>query len=244
MAPSATRSEDRTMTDIAIEQPVELRFVATQGTGEVSALLLRPPDARHLLVLGHGAGAGMRHAFMARISERLAGVKIATLRYQFPYMEAGSRRPDSRATLLATVRAAVATAAQQAPDLPLIAGGKSMGGRMTSLAQADAPLAGVRGLVLLCFPLHPAGRPSSERAAHLQAVSLPMLFLAGDRDQLAELDLLRPVCAGLGARATLHLLPGADHAFHVLKRSGRTDAQVLDDLARTIAAWADAVSWR
>lgn len=232
------------MTDIVSEQPVELRFVATQGKGEVSALLLRPPDARHLLVLGHGAGAGMRHAFMARISERLAAVRIATFRYQFPYMEAGSRRPDSRATLLATVRAAVATAAQQAPDLPLIAGGKSMGGRMTSLAQADAPLAGVRGLVLFGFPLHPAGRPSSERGAHLQDVSLPMLFLAGDRDQLAEPDLLRPVCAGLGARATLHVVPGADHGFHVLKRSGRTDAQVLDDLARTIDAWADALGWR
>jgi len=230
------------MTDIAIEQPVELCFVATQGTGEVSALLLRPPGARHLLVLGHGAGAGMRHPFMARMSERLAGVGIATFRYQFPYMEAGSRRPDSRATLLTTVRAAIATAAQQAPDLSLLAGGKSMGGRMTSLAQAEAPLAGVRGLVLLCFPLHPAGRPSTERAAHLQDVGLPTLFLSGDRDQLAELDLLRPVCAGLGARATLHVLPGADHGFHVLKRSGRTDAAVLDDLARTIAAWADALS--
>jgi hypothetical protein len=234
--------EDRIMTGIASEPSVELRFVATPAKGEVPALLLRPPEARHLLVLGHGAGAGMRHPFMAGISGRLAAAGIATLRYEFPYMAAGSRRPDRRAILLATVRAAVASARAQAPDLTLIAGGKSMGGRMTSLAQAEAPLPGVRGLAFLGFPLHPAGRPSTERAAHLRAVSLPMLFLAGDRDHLADLALLRPVCADLGARATLHVVPGADHGFHVLKRSGRTDAQVLDELARTLAAWADALA--
>jgi hypothetical protein len=152
-------------------------------------------------------------------------------------MEAGSRRPDSRDTLLATVRAAVRMAADAVPDLPLLAGGKSMGGRMTSLAAAEAPLPGVRGLVFLGFPLHPAGRPSTERADHLEKVRLPMLFLQGERDRLADLDLLRPVCAGLGDRATLQVVPDADHSFHVPKRSGRTDDEVLADLASTIAQW-------
>jgi predicted alpha/beta-hydrolase family hydrolase len=219
-------------------QAEPVRFVATAAKGEVSALLLRPERADALLVFAHGAGAGMRHPFMAATGERLAAAGIATFRYQFPYMEAGSRRPDFRAILLATVRAALAAAAAAAPDLPLLAGGKSMGGRMTSLAAAGAPLAGVRGLVFFGFPLHPAGRPSSERADHLDQVDLPMLFLQGERDKLAELELMRPVCARLGARATLHEIPGADHGFHVLKRSGRTDAGVLDDLARTVAAWA------
>jgi predicted alpha/beta-hydrolase family hydrolase len=219
-------------------QAEPVRFVATAAKGEVSALLLRPDHARALLVFAHGAGAGMRHPFMAATSGRLAAAGIATFRYQFPYMEAGSRRPDFRATLLATVRAALAAAAAAAPDLSLLAGGKSMGGRMTSLAAAEAPLAGVRGLVFFGFPLHPAGRPSSERADHLDQVDLPMLFLQGERDKLAELELLRPVCARLGARATLHEIPSADHGFHVPKRSGRTDAEVLDDLARTVAAWA------
>ena len=212
-------------------------FVATPGKGEVSALLLRPAGARWLLVFGHGAGAGMRHRFMAEMSARLAEVGIATFRYQFPYMEAGSRRPDSRATLLATVRAAVAAAGEMAPDLTLLAGGKSMGGRMTSLAAAEAPLAGVRGLVFFGFPLHAAGRPSSERGGHLAAVALPMLFLQGERDQLADLALLRPICSRLGERATLHVVPTADHSFHVLKRSGRSDDEVLAELAPTIAAW-------
>jgi uncharacterized protein len=213
------------------------KFLAAPAK-EVSALLLRPADARWLLVFAHGAGAGMRHRFMAEMSGHLAEVGIATFRYQFPYMEAGSRRPDSRATLLATVRAAVAAASEAAPDLPLLAGGKSMGGRMASLAAAEAPLPGVRGLVFFGFPLHAAGRPSSERGDHLAAALQPMLFLQGERDQLADLTLLRPICARLGARATLHVVPTADHGFHVLKRSGRSDDEVLAELAHNVAAWA------
>ena len=165
-----------------------LSFVATAGKGRVSALLSRPGSARWLLVFGHGAGAGMRHRFMQDMSARLAAAGLATLRYQFPYMEAGSRRPDARPILLATVRAAVDAARAAVPELPLLAGGKSMGGRMTSLAAAAAPLPGVRGLVFFGFPLHPAGRPSTERAEHLERVQLPMLFLQGERDRLAELE--------------------------------------------------------
>jgi predicted alpha/beta-hydrolase family hydrolase len=219
-----------------------LRFEAGSGKGDVSALLLRPADARFLYVFGHGAGAGMRHRFMEAASARLAEHGIATLRYQFPYMEADSRRPDSRSTLLATVRAAVACAADAAPDLPLLAGGKSMGGRMTSLAAADAPLPGVRGLVFFGFPLHPAGLPSTERAAHLAQVQLPMLFLQGDRDPLADLALLGPICARSPERMTLHVVPTADHSFHVLKRSGRTDDEVLDELARIVEDWSAKVA--
>ena len=214
-----------------------LAFVASPGQGRVSALLVRPEDARSLLVFGHGAGAGMRHRFMEEMSARLAAAGVATLRYQFPYMETGSRRPDARATLLATVRAVVDCAGEAAPDLPLLAGGKSMGGRMTSLAAVEAGLPGVRGLVFFGFPLHPAGRPSTQRAEHLARIHLPLLLLQGERDQLAALDLLRPLCAGLGARATLHVIPTADHGFHVLKRSGRSDADVLEEMARTVAAW-------
>jgi uncharacterized protein len=229
-----------TSDDAVSAEPVA--FVATRAKGRVSALLMRPAEARGLLVFGHGAGAGMRHSFMEGMSARLATAAIATLRYQFPYMEAGSRRPDASATLLATVRAAVDCAREAAPDLPLLAGGKSMGGRMTSLAAAEAPLPGVRGLVFFGFPLHPAGRPSTERAEHLARVHLPLLFLQGERDQLAALDLLRPLCARLGARATLHVIPTADHGFHVLKRSGRSDAEVQDDLARMVVAWAATLS--
>jgi hypothetical protein len=219
-------------------EAIACSFVSTAAKGEVSALLLRPAAARWLLVLAHGAGAGMRHRFMAEISAALAAVGIATFRYQFPYMEAGGRRPDPRPTLLATVGAAVAAAREAAPDLPLFAGGKSMGGRMTSLAAAAAPLEGVRGLVFYGFPLHPAGRPSVERGEHLAAVGVPMLFFQGEGDQLADLELLRPVCAGLGARATLHVVPAADHSFHVLKRAGRTDAEVIGELAVATAAFA------
>ncbi len=217
-------------------------FLATPAKGEVSALLLRPAGARWLLVFAHGAGAGMRHRFMAAMSARLADVGIATFRYQFPYLEAGGRRPDMRATLLATVRAAIAAGQAAAPDLPLLAGGKSMGGRMTSLAAAEAPLAGVRGLVFFGFPLHAAGRPSVERGAHLAEVGVPMLFLQGERDQLADLELLQPICAHLGERARLHVVPTADHSFHVLKRSGRTDDQVIAELAETTAAFAARLS--
>ena len=218
-----------------------LTFRATPEKGAVSALLLRPEQARWLLAFGHGAGAGMRHRFMEGMSRALAGVGIATFRYQFPYMEAASRRPDARATLLATVRAALAAAGAAAPDLPLLAGGKSMGGRMTSLAAAEAPLPGVQGLVFFGFPLHAAGRPSSERGAHLARVDLPLLFLQGERDQLAALELMRPLCAALGARARLETVPEADHGFHVPKRTGRSDAEVQGDLATVVAAWASSL---
>lgn len=231
------------------DEPRELRFRASASAGEVSALLVRPAGARWLLVLAHGAGAGMRHPFMAALAARLAGRGVATFRYQFPYTEAGSRRPDPRPLLLATVRSAVAAAADLAPELPLLAGGKSMGGRMTSGAAAAADtgtttgesLPGVRGLVFFGFPLHPAGRPGTERGDHLARVEAPMLFLQGSRDALADLDLLRPVVAALGPRATLHEIAGADHSFHVLKRSGRTDGEVLDELADATAGWAAAV---
>src|SRR5213593_4746916 len=198
--------------------------------GEVSGLLLRPKDARLLYVLAHGAGAGMRHPFLESISQRLAEQGIATLRYQFPYMEQRARRPDPPAVAAATVRAAVAEAARIAPGLPLLAGGKSFGGRMTSTAQAEAPLPGVRGLVFLGFPLHPPGRLGDSRAEHLAQVQTPMLFLQGSRDDFADLKLLRPVVKRLCARATLHLVEGGDHSFHVLKRSGRTDTEVMGEL--------------
>lgn len=227
--------------------PQEHRFEATRSSGEVSALLLRPEDARCLLVFGHGAGAGMRHTFMEKMSERLAQRRIATFRYQFPYMEQGRRRPDHRNILLKTVRSAVSAAAEAAPDLPLFAGGKSMGGRMTSGAVAVEPLAGVKGLVFFGFPLHPAGKPGTERGEHLGDVEVapegrkrcaaPMLFLQGTRDKLADLDLLRPICRDLGDRATLHVVEGGDHSFHVLKRSGRTFSEVLDELADAVRDW-------
>src|SRR5437773_7790822 len=205
--------------------------------GEVSGLLLRPKDARLLYVLAHGAGAGMRHPFLESISQRLAEQGIATLRYQFPYMERRSRRPDPPAVAAATVRAAVAEAARIAPDLPLVAGGKSFGGRMTSTAQAEEPLPGVRGLVFLGFPLRPPGRAGDQRAEHLAQVQVPMLFLQGTRDDFADLTLLKPLIKRLGQRATLHLVEGGDHSFHVLKRSGRTDADVMGEIADAIAEW-------
>jgi predicted alpha/beta-hydrolase family hydrolase len=196
-----------------------------------------PDDAVAALVLAHGAGAGMRHAFMEAISQRLAARGIGTLRYQFPYTEKGGRRIDPEPVLLATVRAAVAEGRAAAGGVPLLAGGKSMGGRMTSRAAAATPLAGVAGLVFLGFPLHPAGQPGVSRADHLAKVDLPMLFLQGTRDTLADLALLRPVLERLGARATLRVFEDADHSFHVRKSSGRTDQQVLDDLAAAVAAW-------
>ena len=200
-------------------------------------LLLQPRDARALYVLAHGAGAGMRHAFMETMAQRLAARDIATLRYQFPYVEKGSRRIDPEPLLLDTVRAAVAMGRDEAGGVPLLAGGKSMGGRMTSRAAAAATLEGVAGLVFLGFPLHPAGQPGISRAEHLSKVALPLLFLQGTRDTLAELGLLRPVVDKLGARATLHVVEHADHMFHVLKKTGRTDEQVLDELADALAAW-------
>lgn len=215
--------------------------IATPG-GEVSGLLLRPAAARALLVLGHGAGAGMRHPFMAAVSQRLAAQGIATLRYQFPYMEAGTGRPDSPAVATATVRAACEAGRRAAGDLPLFAGGKSFGGRMTSTAQSEAPLALVRGFVFLGFPLHPPKRPGTSRGDHLDRVTIPMLFLQGTRDDLADLELIRQVTGRVGARATLHVVDGANHAFEVLKRSGRSNDMVLDELAGTTAAWVAALA--
>jgi predicted alpha/beta-hydrolase family hydrolase len=209
------------------------------GGGRVSALLLRPLAARALLVLGHGAGAGMRHPFMEGVSQRLAEAGIATLRYQFPYMEKGLPRTDSPAVATATVRAACALAQAEIPGLPLVAGGKSFGGRMTSTAQAEEALPGVRGVVFFGFPLHPPKRPGTSRAEHLARIVVPMLFLQGTRDDLADLDLMRSVTAPLGPLATLHIVEGGDHSFAVLKRSGRTAVEVLAELAETTAAWID-----
>ena len=217
----------------------ELKFLASQSAGEVSAILDRPETARWLLVLGHGAGAGMRHRFMNDIVAVLGARGIATFRYQFPYLEHKTYRPDPQPILLATVRSAVEAARGAAGDLPFLAGGKSMGGRMTSLAASKEALNGVRGIVFFGFPLHPANAPATERAEHLQRVAVPMLFLQGTRDKLAELSLLQPVIGLLGPAATLHVLEGADHGFDMLKRSGRTSAEVLEELADTGAEWAD-----
>jgi uncharacterized protein len=216
----------------------ELKF-GVGGREHVSALLMRPEEARACYVFAHGAGAGMRHASMEAIATGLAGRGIATLRYQFPYMEKGGKRPDPPALAHATVRAAVAEAARSCAGLPLIAGGKSFGGRMTSQAQAKAPLEGVKGIAFFAFPLHPAGKASADRAGHLADIEMPMLFLQGTRDALAELSLLEPVVKGLGSRATLHLAEGADHSFHVLKSSGRNDREVLVEILDAFAAWAD-----
>ncbi len=208
-----------------------------EGGEPVSGLLLAPPGARAVYVLAHGAGAGMTHPFMENVAAGLAARGIATLRYQFPYMERGSRRPDPPRVAHAAVRAAVAAAAQFVPGAPLIAGGKSFGGRMTSQAQAAGPMAGIRGLAFLGFPLHPPKQPSTQRGEHLHDVAVPMLFLQGTRDALASLDLLEPLCLSLGRRVTLKLFDGADHSFHVPARSGRTDAQVLDDVLDACCCW-------
>jgi predicted alpha/beta-hydrolase family hydrolase len=208
-----------------------------ERVGRVSGLLLRPPEPTAGYVLAHGAGAGMTHSFMESIARALVTRGIATLRYQFPYVEAGGRRPDPPAVLLATVRAAVARARELLPSLRLFAGGKSMGGRMTSQAAAKGQLGELAGLIFLGFPLHPPKRPAIERAEHLARVTQPMLFLQGTRDDLADLALIREVCGRLGNRATLHVVEGADHSFGVLKRSGRTGSEVLEELADTIAGW-------
>lgn len=205
--------------------------------GGLPALLDRPPGARAILALAHGAGAGMRHPFLAGLAARLARNRIAVLRYEFPYMARGAGRPDPPRVILPVVRAAVARAAGE--DLPLLAGGKSFGGRMTSTAQAQEPLTGVRGLVFLGFPLHPPGKPGTERADHLRKVGVPMLFLQGTRDAFAKPELLAPVLADLGDRAALRTIEGGDHSFRVPKRSGRDEAAILDELAAAIAAWAE-----
>jgi uncharacterized protein len=216
-------------------------IVAGEDDVRVSGVLQTPPDARACYMLAHGAGAGMNHPFMAAVAAELSARGIATLRYQFPYMERGSKRPDPPHVAQAAVRAAVAAAARAAPALPLIAGGKSFGGRMTSQAQAKAPLPGVHALAFLGFPLHPAGKPSQDRAKHLFDIRIPMLFLQGTRDTLAALDQLEPLGQKLGARATLKLFQDADHSFHVPARSGRKDADVRADMLDALAAWIDAV---
>lgn len=216
--------------------------IAVDDTQSVSGLLLTPPDAHVCYVLAHGAGAGMAHPFMASIASGLAERGIATLRYQFPYMERSSKRPDTPKVAQATVRAAVVTAAQLVPGLALFAGGKSFGGRMTSQAQAASPLPGVRGLVFLGFPLHPAGRPSDERGKHLFDVQIPMLFLQGTRDGLASLEFLEPLVEQLGAPATLKLFQDADHSFHIPARTGRKDSEVRAEILNTLADWIEIVT--
>lgn len=216
--------------------PTPLKFALAQGAA-VSALFDAPTGAKAGYVFAHGAGADMSHPFMAAIAGGLAERAIATLRFQFPYMEQGSKRPDSPKVAQAAIRAAVQEAARRMPGIPLFAGGKSYGGRMTTQAQAAGPLAGIRGIVLVGFPLHPAGKPSTERANHLSEVDIPMLFLQGTRDTLAGLALMRQVTGKLGSRATLHVVEGADHSFHVPARSGRDDEQVRNELLDTMAEW-------
>ena len=218
----------------ASAEPVTIDIDETQ---RVSGLLIAPPGARTCYVLAHGAGAGMAHPFMASIATGLGERGIASLRYQFPYMERRAKRPDPPAFAQAAVRAASAEAARRLPGFALVAGGKSFGGRMTSQAQGAAPLPGVRGLAFLGFPLHPAGKPSDERARHLADVRVPMLFLQGSRDALADLTLLRPVIERLGERASLRVFDTADHSFHVPVRSGRRDVDVRRELIDALAAW-------
>lgn len=215
-----------------------IKFTATPEKGDVSALLMRPEGATHILVLGHGASSNMRTPMLQTIAERLTEQNIATFRYNFPYSEKGGGR-NSVATCIATIRSAVAAAHEAAPDLPILAGGHSFSGRMTSTAASEAPIENVKGLVFFSFPLHPAGEPSTKRADHLAAVTVPMLFLSGTRDALAELDLLEPVVKNLGKQATLHLVDTADHSFKILKRSRTRDEDVFVELARATRIWTD-----
>ena len=218
------------------EQIEEVRFVATREQGEVSAILIRPAKASALIVMGHGASSTMRHATLQTIAERMAAAGIATFRYNFPYSEHGRGR-DAQPVCVETVRSAVRKAREAAPDLLLLAGGHSFGGRMTSTAMSEAPIEGVRGLVFFSFPLHLAGRPAIKRAEHLDAVKVPMLFLSGTRDELADLTLLKGVCERLGERVKLHLLDTADHGFRVLKKSRASKEDVFDEMARTALVW-------
>jgi uncharacterized protein len=220
-------------------QPVA---ITVDEAHSVSGLLQAPPEARACYVMAHGAGAGMAHPFMTSIADGLAERATATLRYQFPYMEQGSKRPDTPKLAHAAVRAAVRDASHLVPELALFAGGKSFGGRMTSQAQGASPLPAVRGLVFLGFPLHPPGKPSVERAKHLFEVEIPMLFLQGARDDFANLPLLEGLCEQLGARATLKLFPDADHSFHVPARTGRKDSEVRVELLDALANWIDMMS--
>jgi predicted alpha/beta-hydrolase family hydrolase len=214
----------------------EMKFLATPEKGEVSSLLVRPGDASILLVLGHGASTNMRHTTLQTIADRMADAGVASFRYNFPYMEFGTGR-DSQDVCTATVRSAVAAAHKAAPDLPLLAGGHSFGGRMTSTAASESPLDGVRGLVFFSFPLHQPGKPDTKRADHLSAVTVPMLFLSGTRDEMADPDLLRTVSKKLGKRATHHPLDTADHGFRILKRSRKSDEDVFVEMARIVREW-------
>ena len=217
---------------------VELKFLATPDKGEVSAILIRPEGSTHLLVLGHGASTSMRHATMQRIAEVMASQKIASFRYNFPYSENGTAR-NSNSTCVETIRSAVRAAHDAAPDLTLLAGGHSFGGRMTTTAQSDSPLENVEGLVLFSFPLHLAGRPDTKRAEHLSAIEIPMLFLSGSRDELATLELLEPVIESLGKHATLHLLDTANHSYKILKKTRVSTEDVFDEMARATREWLD-----
>lgn len=217
-------------------QSKEMKFLATPEKGEVSALLIRPRDATRLLVVGHGASTNMRHATLQTIAERMADAGIATFRYNFPYMENGRGR-DSKDVCTATVRSAVAAARRATPDLPMLAGGHSFSGRMTSTAASESSLENVHGLVFFAFPLHPPGKPDTTRADHLSSVTIPMLFLSGTRDDLADLSLLQSVCKNLGESATLHLLDTADHGFRVLKRSRKSEEDVFVEMARVTRDW-------
>jgi predicted alpha/beta-hydrolase family hydrolase len=219
----------------------ELKF-DIEGIAAVSAILTQPDKAHACYVLAHGAGADMRHAFMEKVAAGLAERGIATLRFNFPYMEAKKGRPDQPAVAHAAIRAAVAEAARLCPGLKLVAGGKSFGGRMTSQAQSKVPLPGARGLAFLGFPLHATKKPSSERAAHLSGIAIPMLFLQGTRDELADLGQLKPVVKALGARATLHEVEGGDHSFAVLKKSGRSNEEALTEVLDTLAAWIEGIT--
>ena len=223
-------------------EAIESKFIATAEKGEVSSLLIRPENAKWLLVLGHGAGTNMRHSTLQTIAERLADIGIATFRYQFPYMERGGGGRESQAVALATVRAAVAAAHEAASDVSILVGGHSYSGRMSSLTAAEAPIEHVSGLVFFAFPLHPSGREGTERAEHLDDVTVPMLFLSGTRDKLAVLDLLEPVCENLGDKVTLHLLDTADHGFKVLKRSRKSDEDVFVEMARVLSEWIETLS--
>ena len=218
----------------------ELKFLATSSKGEVSALLMRPDGATHLLVLGHGASSNMRTPLLQTIAEHLAERNIATFRYNFPYSE-NKRGRDPNPVCIATIRSAVKAAAVEAPDLPLLAGGHSFSGRMTTTGASEAPLEGVQGIVLFAFPLHPAGAPDTKRADHLAAVNVPMLFLSGTRDALGELNLLEPTVKGLGKKARLHLVETADHSFKVLKKTRTSKEDVFDELARVTSEWANAL---
>ena len=222
-------------------EAIESKFIATAEKGEVSSILIRPDDAKWLLVLGHGASTTMRHSSLQTIAERLADIGIATFRYQFPYMERGSGGRESQAVALATVRSAVAAAHAAADDLSILVGGHSYSARMSSLTAAEAPIEHVRGLIFFAFPLHPSGKEGTERAEHLDDVTVPMLFLSGTRDKLAVLDLLVPVCENLGDKATLHLLDTADHGFKVLKRR-KTEEDVFVEMARVLSEWIETLN--